>query len=154
MMNTAKNLAQDEKLDAAIARMREVVAQDPKIMDAHLTLGNWLLKAKDAEGAIAAYKAALALKPDDDIALGNLAQLYRARGRTEDELAALEVFRSALRVSPRNPQSWYQLGTLYLDAGRLDDAAAAFQDALAANPRLGAALNGQGVIAFQRGDLP
>jgi len=153
MMNAAKDRAQSDRLDEAIALMRKVVAEDPKIMDAHLTLGNWLLRARDPEGAIAAYKAALALKPDDDISLGNLAQLYRARGRTEDELAALEVFRSALRVNPRNPQSWYQLGTLYLDAGRLDDAAAAFQDALAANPRLGAALNGQGVIAFQRGDL-
>jgi arylsulfatase A-like enzyme/Flp pilus assembly protein TadD len=154
MMNAAKSRAQEDKLDAAVTLMRQVIAEDPRIMDAHLTLGNWLVKARDPEGAIAAYKAALSLKPDDEISLGNLAQLYRARGRTEDELAALEVFRSALRVNPKNPQSWYQLATLYLDAGRLDDAGAAFKDALAANPKMGAAYNGLGVIAFERHDLP
>jgi choline-sulfatase len=153
LMNSAKALAQDDKLESAIARMRQVVAEDPNIMDAHLTLGNWLQKAKDPEGAIAAYKAALSLKPDDDISLGNLAQLYRARGRLEDELAALEVFRAALRVNPKNPQSWYQLATLYLDAGRLEDAESTFKDALAANPKMGAAYNGLGVIAFERGQL-
>ena len=153
MMNAAKGLAQDGDLAGAIARMRQVTAEDPHIMDAFLTLGNWLVKAKDTEGAIAAFKAALSLKPDDDISLGNLAQLYRSRGRTEDELAALEVFRSALRVNPKNPQSWYQLGTLYLDAGRFGDAAGAFQDALAVNDKMGAAYNGLGVIAYERGDL-
>jgi arylsulfatase A-like enzyme/Flp pilus assembly protein TadD len=153
MMNAAKAHAQEDRLDAAIALMRKVTAEDANIVDAHLTLGNWLLKARDPEGAIASYREALARKPDDEISLGNLAQLYRARGRTEDELAALEVFRTALRVNPKNPQSWYQLATLYLDAGRLDDASAAFDDALAANPKLGAALNGLGAIAYERGDL-
>jgi arylsulfatase A-like enzyme/Tfp pilus assembly protein PilF len=153
MMGLAKSRAQDDQLDAAIALMRQVIAEDPRIMDAHLTLGNWLVKARDPDGAIAAFKAALSLKPDDEISLGNLAQLYRARGRTEDELAALEVFRSALRVNPKNPQSWYQLATLYLDAKRMDDAGGAFRDALAANPKMGAAYNGMGVIAFERGDL-
>jgi arylsulfatase A-like enzyme/Flp pilus assembly protein TadD len=153
MMNAAKAHAQEDRLDEAIALMRKVTAEDANIVDAHLTLGNWLLKARDPEGAIASYREALARKPDDEISLGNLAQLYRARGRTEDELAALEVFRTALRVNPKNPQSWYQLATLYLDAGRLDDASAAFDDALAANPKLGAALNGQGAIAYERGDL-
>ena len=136
---------------AAVALMRQVIGEDPKIMDAHLTLGNWLVRLKrSARARSRRSRQALSLKPDDDISLGNLAQLYRARGRTEDELAALEVFRSALRVNPKNPQSWYQLATLYLDAKRLDDAAAAFKDALAANPKMGAAYNGLGVDRLRR----
>jgi tetratricopeptide (TPR) repeat protein len=110
MMNAAKAHAQEDRLDAAIALMRKVTAEDANIVDAHLTLGNWLLKARDPEGAIASYREALARKPDDEISLGNLAQLYRARGRTEDELAALEVFRTALRVNPKNPQSLVPAG--------------------------------------------
>jgi tetratricopeptide (TPR) repeat protein len=153
MMNAAKARAQDDDVAAAVTLMRQVIAEDPNIMDAHLTLGNWLVRSRDPEGAIAAYKAALSLKPDDEVSLTNLAQLFRARGRREDELAALEVFRSALRVNPKNPQSWYQLATLYLDAGRLDDARASFDDALEANPKMGAAYNGLGVVAFERGDL-
>ena len=154
MMNAAKARAQDDDVPAAVTLMRQVIAEDPDIMDAHLTLGNWLARSRDPEGAIAAYKAALSLKPDDEVSLTNLAQLFRARGRREDELAALEVFRTALRVNPKNPQSWYQLATLYLDARRLDDARASFDDALKANPKMGAAYNGLGVVAFERGDLP
>ena len=81
-MNAAKNLAQDEDYERAVAKMREVIAEDPNIMDAHLTLGNWLARLRRGEEAIAAYKQALSLKPDDDIALGNLARVYlRAASR-------------------------------------------------------------------------
>ena len=153
MMNAAKALAQDGELERAVTKMRAVVAQDPKIMDAHLTMGNWLVRLKRGDEAAAAFRQALALKPDDDIALGNLAQLYLTRGRRQDALDALEVFRAGLRANPKNPQSWYQLATLYLDTNHLDDAQSAFKDALSANPKMGAAYDGLGVIAFTRGDL-
>ena len=122
-------------------------------MDAHLTLGNWLIRLRKPDEAIAAYKAALALKPDDDVALLNLARLLAGRGRTQDALDALEVFRTALRVNPKNPQSWHHLATLYLDLGRLEEARSSFDEALAANPKMGAALNGLGAIAFETGDV-
>jgi arylsulfatase A-like enzyme/Flp pilus assembly protein TadD len=152
-MNAAKNFAQDEDLERAVAKMKTVIAQDPNIMDAHLTMGNWLARLRRGEEAIAAYKQALSLKPDDDVALGNLAHLYLARGKKQDALDALEVFRTALRANPKNPQSWYQLATLYLDTNHLGEAESAFVDALAANPPRGAAYNGLGAVAFTRGDL-
>jgi arylsulfatase A-like enzyme/Tfp pilus assembly protein PilF len=152
-MNAAKHLAEDERVEEAVAKMRAVVEADPKIMDAHITLGSWLLRLHRPDEAIAAYKEALALKPDDDIALGNLARLLASRGRTQDALDALEVFRTALRVNPKNPQSWNSLAIHYLDLGRLAEAQSSFSEALAANPKLGAALNGLGAIAFEQGDL-
>ena len=154
MMNAAKRLAQDEdRVEDGVAKMREVLQRDPKIMDAQITLGNWLLKLRRPDEAAAAFKQALALKPDDDIALGNLAGVLMAHGKRQDALEALEVFRTALRVNPKNPQSWFQLATLYLDMGRLDEARGSFTEALAANPKQAAALNGLGAIAFQTGDL-
>jgi choline-sulfatase len=154
MMNAAKHLAQEEdRVEEAVAKMREVIRGDPKIMDAHLTLGNWLMRLRRPDEAIAAYREAVALKPDDDIALGNLAGVLTARGRVQDALEALEVFRTALELNPHNPQSWYQLATLYLDLGRLDEARGSFGEALTANPKMGAAMNGLGAIAFEKGDL-
>jgi arylsulfatase A-like enzyme/Flp pilus assembly protein TadD len=153
MMGRAKDLAQDDRTEEAVAKMREVVADDPNIMDAHLTLGNWLARLHRPEEAIASFRQALSLKPDDDIALGNLAHLFLSRGRQKDALDALEVFKTALRANPKNPQSWYQLATLYLDLGRLGDAEETFKEAQAANPKMGAARNGLGVIAFTRGRL-
>ena len=154
LMNAAKSLANEEdRVEDAVAKMREVIRRDPKIMDAHLTLGNWLIRLGKPDEAIAAYKEALALKPDDDVALLNLARLLSGRGRTKDALDALEVFRTALRVNPKNPQSWHNLATLYLDLGRLEEARSSFSEALAANPKMGAALNGLGAIAFETGDV-
>jgi len=152
-LSAAKDLAQQDKLEEAVARMRGVLAAEPGIMDAQVTLGNWLTRLRRPDEAAEAFKAALNLKPDDDVALQNLAWVYMSRGRTQDALEALEVFRAALRVNPNNPQSWYQLATLYMDLGRVADAEAAFQEALRANPRMGAAYNGLGVLAFERGDL-
>ena len=151
-MNAAKALAEDDRLEDAVKMMRRVVTEDPAVIDAHLTLGNWLMRLRRPDEAEEAYKAALGLKPDDDVALGNLARVYLSRGRTRDALDALEVFRIALRANPRNPQSWYQLATLYMDLGRASDAETSFREALAANPRMGAAMNGLAVLAFQRGD--
>src|SRR5438034_8510134 len=154
MIDVVKTLAQENgDLAGAVSTMEKVIAEDPGIMDAHLTLGNWLVRLRRPDEAIAAFKEAVALKPDDDIALGNLARILRARGRTQDALDALEVFRTALRVNPKNPQSWYQLATLYLDLGRTGDAEASFKEALAANPKMGAAWSGLGAIAFERGQL-
>jgi arylsulfatase A-like enzyme/Flp pilus assembly protein TadD len=151
MMNRAKDLAQDDKVDDAVVKMRQVVAEDPRIMDAHLTLGNWLVRLRRPDEAIDSFRQALSLKPDDDVALGNLARLYLSRGREKDALDALQVFKTALEANPKNPQSWYQLATLYLDTGRLGEAEDTFKQAQAANPRMGAAYNGLGVIAFTRG---
>jgi arylsulfatase A-like enzyme/Tfp pilus assembly protein PilF len=153
MMGRAKELAQDDHVEDAVAKMQQVVAEDPNIMDAHLTLGNWLVRLRRPEDAIASFRQAVSLKPDDDIALGNLARLYLSRGREKDALDALGVFKTALTANPKNPQSWYQLATLYLDLGRLDEAEENFKQAQAANPRMGAASNGLGVVEFTRGHL-
>lgn len=153
LMNAAKRAGQEDRIEEAIAKMRAVIREDPRIMDAHLTIGNWLARVQRSDEAIAAYKEALALKPDDETAMVNLANIYRQRGRTDDELAALEIFKAALKVNARNPQAWYQMATLYLDLGRMGDAQATFKEALESNPKMGAAYNALGAIAFQKGDV-
>jgi arylsulfatase A-like enzyme/Tfp pilus assembly protein PilF len=153
LMNQAKAAAQEDKLTEAVTKMQRVLAQDPEIMDAWLTLGIWLTREGRTEEAIEAYKRALALKPDDEVAMLDLANAYRSRGRTGDAAAALEIFRGGLKANPRNPQAWYQLATLYLDLGREKDAETTFREALKANPKMGAAYNALGALAYQRGDL-
>ena len=129
--------------------MQTVMAKEPGIMDAHITMGNWLTRLRrPEEAAIAAFKAALTLKPDDDVALGNLAASTWCAGKQKDALEALEVFRTALRANPKNPQSWNQLATVYIDTGPPGGAESAFEDALGANPQMGAAYNGLGVVAL------
>lgn len=153
LMNQAKGAAADERLDDAVAKMRAVLAEDAGIVDAHVTLGNWLGKLGRTPEAIDAFKQALTLRPDDEVALVNLANAYRTRGLPGDDDAALDLFRSTLQVNPRNPQAWFQLATLHLDLGRTREAEATFREALQANPKLGAAYNALGALAYQRNEL-
>ena len=150
LMGAAKTAAQEDHVEEAIAKMQQVLADDPEIIDAHLTLGNWLARAGRPEEAVGEFKRVLALKPDNDLAMVNLAHIYRAQGKSE---AALEGYRGALKLDPGNTQVRYQLATLYLDLGREREAVAAYREALAANPELGAAWNSLGALAFLRGDL-
>ena len=150
LMNAAKADAQDEKTQEAVDKMRKAIAEDPGIVDAHLTLGNWLAKLNRSDEAIASFRKALELKPDNDLALLNLAHVYRGRGQVD---AALEGYRAALRLDAKNTQARYQLATLYLDLGRRADAEAEFKATVAANPELGAAWNSLGALAFAKGDL-
>ena len=47
--------------------MREAIRGDSKIMDAHLTLGNWLVRLKKPDEAADAFKAALRRNPSPRI---------------------------------------------------------------------------------------
>jgi tetratricopeptide (TPR) repeat protein len=150
LMSEAKAAGQDERTGEAIAKMRRVIEEDPGIVDAHLTLANWLRREGDVDGAIASYREVLRLQTGNVLALTNLANLYRELGRHE---AALEGYRGVLEVDPRNPQTWFHLATLQLDLGRVDDAEQTFRQALEHNPDMGAAYNSLGAIAYSRGDL-
>jgi arylsulfatase A-like enzyme/Flp pilus assembly protein TadD len=149
LMQKARDLGQREKYEEAVAAMSEVLAQDPKIVDAHLALGNWLLRLRRDRDAEAAYKQALVLKPEYELAITSLAQLYRGRG---EQQKAAEAYKAALLLDARAPQTWYQLATLYLDLGQVAEAEKTFRQALAANPKMGAALNSLGAIAWAGGE--
>jgi len=141
----AKSKGQEDQLDEAIRLIRGVIAEDPNIIDAYATLGNWLRRKDDPQGAIEAFKHALALKPDDELSLSNLASVYRQLGQND---AALEGYRSALKLDPTNPQLWYQLATFQLDLGDTAEAERDFHSALEHDPTMGAAYTGLAAIAF------
>jgi tetratricopeptide (TPR) repeat protein len=149
LMAEAKADAQSDRIDAAIAKMARVVTEDPGIVDAHLTLGNWLTKAQRVDEAISAFQEVLGRDPDNQLALVNLAHIYRQQGKVA---AAIEGYRGALALDPKSPQTWYQLATLFLDTGQVPEAEKTFRSALEHNEKMGAAYNSLGAIAYARGD--
>ena len=153
LMNEAREAADAGRVEQAIAAMRRVVAEDPAIMDAHLSLGRWLARAGRSDEAIDSLRRAFALKPDDGVVLQDLVRLYLRAGRTKDMQDALGVFAGALASGPGNPGGWYELATIYLEIGREREAETALRHALEANPNLAAAHNALGAIAYQRGEL-
>jgi arylsulfatase A-like enzyme/Tfp pilus assembly protein PilF len=152
LMTTARDVSQEEHgADEAIAMLRQVVEEDPNVIDGWFMLGTQYFKAGKYAEAIAQYARALQLKPDYDVALINMANAYRRMGNDEAALAGYERY---VKVDPENAFVRYQIGEIYLDQGHLERAETEFSHALKIDPKLASALVATGVIAYQRGQLP
>jgi tetratricopeptide (TPR) repeat protein len=86
----------------------------------------------DGDGAVAAYRQALAA--DDGLADAhvNLGRLLHERGARE---AALAHYGRALELRPDDALAAFNLGVALEDAGRIDEAVAAYQRAIESDPR-------------------
>jgi arylsulfatase A-like enzyme/Tfp pilus assembly protein PilF len=150
LMTSAQESNGVEDAEAAIARLKSVLARDSNILDAWVMLGNEYARKRDFASALEQYKRALQINPAYDLATINLANAYRALGQYD---AALVGYERYLAKDPRNGFVRYQMGELYVDLGRLDQAESAFRQALVDDTRVAAARNALGVVAFKRGDL-
>ena len=135
--------------DKIIALLDAVVAEDPQVIDAWFMMGTQYMAHGDLERAVEYYKRTLALKPDYDLAVFNLAQAYRRMGNDEAALAGFEHY---LTLDPKDPFVQYQMGEIWLDRGDLPRAEQLFRRALDIDSQVVAAKNALGVIALKRGD--
>ena len=151
LMSEARDLGHDDDADTTrmIALLQQVVTDDPQVIDAWFSLGNVYYRRGDFTAALGHFTRALALKPDYDLALINMANAYRALGRDDDALAGYEHY---LRVDPKNAWVHYQAGEIHLDRGALERASEYFQQALAIDPKVAAARVALGAMAITRGD--
>lgn len=150
LMSEAQDLREDAgAADRRIALLRQVVADDPNVIDAWFNLGNAHYRQGKFAEAIPFFTKALALKPDYDLALINMANAYRALGKDDEALAGYEHY---LRVDPKNAWVQYQAGEIHLDRGEHDQATTYFRAALAIDDKVAAARVALGAVAIARGD--
>ena len=110
--------------------------------------GDSYLTSGDYQSALAAYRKAQELEPDDPAVLRSLGV---ASTRLADYPKAIEFFRRSLALRPRAPQVLVELGFAFMQQGDLDGAVAAYDDAIAANPWESAAYANLGVADLRRG---
>ena len=82
---------------------RELIADTivcPNEVMAHCNLGTALKAQGDMDGAIAEYRAALRLQPDNGMAHFDLGRVLWTKG---DREAAFEEFHTAHRLAPNDP---------------------------------------------------
>ncbi|MBV8976040.1 MAG: tetratricopeptide repeat protein [Alphaproteobacteria bacterium] len=96
----------------------------------HNNLGNLRLRLGDAKGAEAAYRNAVAHRPDYADAHYNLGIVLKAAGRSAE---AADAFRQALQHRPQYPEAMVQLGTLLSESGSKEQSLALYDSALAIN---------------------
>jgi arylsulfatase A-like enzyme/predicted Zn-dependent protease len=102
------------RYDAAAAKVRQALAEDPEIIEAYSRLGNIYTKAGRHADAVAAYKQALALDPEHLLSTYNLALAYRALGKIDE---AIVGFERTEQLDPRSGRAHFQLGDIYMQRG-------------------------------------
>jgi choline-sulfatase len=151
LISRARDMTKDEHaFGEVVGMLRKVVDEDPKVIDAWFMLGNVHAARGRTVEAIDFFTRALALKPDDEMAVINMANAYRNLGRDEE---ALVGYRRFLQLDPRNAQVRYEAAQILIDRGELDEASGLLREALTLEPKLAAARNALGVVAIRRGDF-
>jgi len=133
--NLANALADDGRIDEAIAHYRRAIAEDRALAPAHFNLGNLLMGKGDVDGAVDELRAAVKVKPDFASADVNLGHALEAKGRMAEALAA---YREAAAVDSRSAVAFASLAAALAKEGKRDEAIARFGEALAIEPGNGA----------------
>jgi Flp pilus assembly protein TadD len=107
------------------------VKKNPNDYEALYNLGMTCEKLQDKAAAEAAYKGALAVKPELDTAAAELSALYMDEGRTDDALA---VARAGLARHPGSGPLHENLGVAMAMRGDQDEAIKEFEQALHITP--------------------
>jgi cytochrome c-type biogenesis protein CcmH/NrfG len=101
-----------DNFQARITQMQQIVARDPKNVEAWIQLGNDYFDTRQPQKAIDAYSRALELRPNNPNVITDQGVMYREIGQFEKALAS---FRKANELDPKHVQSLYNMGVVYLN---------------------------------------
>lgn len=93
-----------------IAQAEKVVAQDPKNLNAWISLGNDYFDTEQSQKAINAYSKALEIEPNNPNVLTDQGVMFRKVGWYDKALANFE---KANKIDPNHLQSIYNTGIVY-----------------------------------------
>jgi predicted TPR repeat methyltransferase/Flp pilus assembly protein TadD len=111
----------------------------------HFGLALW--QAGQADAAMHAFRAAIALAPEDAAIWSDLANLFFATGRLSEAQISVEL---SLSKNVAQPQAWLLLATILNGAHKYGEAEHAFRRALDYDPNLAEAAFGLGILFFQQ----
>ena len=113
----------------ALELYREIVAIDPRDVDARATLGNMLAEQGDLAGAVSQFERLVELHPEHADSWFNLGYLLEQRESLAD---AERCFRRATQLNDQQDRAWYGLALVLIRLDRLPEAV----DALKRNIKL------------------
>ena len=93
-----------------IAQAEKIVAQDPKNLNAWISLGNDYFDTEQSQKSIDAYSKALEIEPNNANVLTDQGVMYRKVGWYDKALANFE---KAIKIDPNHLQSLFNAGIVY-----------------------------------------
>jgi len=114
-----------------VTRLYEVAAAGaPQDADVHAALGVLRNLARHHDGAVTAFRAALALRPQDYSLWNKLGATLANSGRSGE---ALQSYQKALELKPNYMRAWTNMGISLANLGEYEDSARYYVRALALN---------------------
>ncbi|HEY0161416.1 MAG TPA: tetratricopeptide repeat protein [Edaphobacter sp.] len=139
----------DEGIDG-IGQLQGVLArQQPKWAEPYVALGKAYVQKGRLDDAVRSFETALQKKPDDRVALRELAAALMRQGQVD---RAIERLQRVTTLYPKDDESFANLGNAYMQQGKLQEAKDALSHALALNPERAEAQNLAGLCDVQSGD--
>ena len=150
MIVKARLMASDNDLPGALNLLEAVLAKDPKNHDAWKFKGDILSVQKDAEGALAAYRKALEVKPDSVGANTAIVSILMAQNKVEEAGTQLQAMK---KVLPKNPATLMSEAEYLYQIKEFKRAQEVSQDLLKVAPNDPRTLLMAGAIQFQLNSL-
>lgn len=120
-LTRAKDLMGQEKFDEAISSLKNILADEPGLVDGILQLGNAYSKVQKYEEALACFYEVLQQKPDYNAAMLNITGTLERLGRFDKGIQEAQRF---LKTFPNDHTLLNELGNLYFITGEYDKALA------------------------------
>jgi tetratricopeptide (TPR) repeat protein len=130
-LNTAVALADAAQLDAAAEKLREAIAADPKLFEAHRQLGRVLIQVRRLDEAREANLQALALKSDDVVTLRQLGLVERLSGNHEE---AVLWYGRAVAAGATDADTLFRYGKELFEVGKREEAVTQLKNAIERDP--------------------
>jgi tetratricopeptide (TPR) repeat protein len=130
------------------ALWRDTTAHNPAAAMAWMNLADTFTQSGRYDEAIATFRRALQIRPDDPYGLNDLGNVLVLTGRVEEAIPKLE---RAIAVKPDLADAHSNLGNAVRTLGRSEDAIRHFRRALELNPAHTGALNNLGAELAQLG---
>lgn len=121
----------DNKPDQALARIAEVLQENPADVEALTLRGRIYLARNQPVDAINDLRAVLGATPDSPDVIKMLGQAHRLNGEKQQ---AIDLFKTALNLQPRDVELRLQLADLLLEVQQLNQAAKQLEMASALFP--------------------
>ena len=124
--------------------------QSPEAWQQAFIAGYRAYEREEYDEAIAAYRKALELRPDDSVIPFSLGVALRGNGQYEEAIAA---FRKSLEVRPDDSGTLHGLGMTLFDNGQYEEAIAVYRKSLELMPNSPGTLNNLGSVLLEKGQV-
>ena len=136
-ISTLQDQIKSGKASQAIRSAKQVLAKDPRNVEAHYILAQAYAQDGKNELALMEYKTVNQISDFSGICKENefrkeIAELFLQFGQNEE---ALKEFLLLIRLEPYEPSHYYRIGQLFEQRGKGGQAAAYYKKALEINPR-------------------